>query len=163
MIYWTAFSWEAFATLVTGLAAVFAAYRVGQRQTAIQKNQVSLKEQGNKIALLERRLKVYEAVHTFIIEAIGSLGSIPAEKERDFKAAKLHAQFILSETIDTFLNEVWTKKCELRESKNWLQSNPSQTGPQRAAHSKTCHDTLLWFQSSLKTLDELFSDITPVK
>lgn len=55
-IYWSQFSWEAFATLVAGLAAVVAAYYVGKNQIKIQKRQLRLIENDQKIQLLEKRI-----------------------------------------------------------------------------------------------------------
>lgn len=55
-IYWSQFSWEAFATLVVGLAAVVAAWWVGQNQIKIQRRQLRLIENDLKIQLLEKRI-----------------------------------------------------------------------------------------------------------
>jgi hypothetical protein len=49
------FSWEAFATLVTGLVAVGAAWQVGRNQIEIQKRQIKLTENDLKVQLLEKR------------------------------------------------------------------------------------------------------------
>jgi hypothetical protein len=65
-IDWSSFSWQAFATLATGLAAVFAAWRVGNRQISLlAEQQKYIKEQGDqardiklqelRIALVDRR------------------------------------------------------------------------------------------------------------
>lgn len=67
-INWSSFSWEAFATLTTGLAAVFAAWRVGHRQLALLAEQQKftveqarqardLKFQELRITLLDRRIE----------------------------------------------------------------------------------------------------------
>lgn len=57
MIYWTAFSSEAFATLATGVMAVGAALWVGWRQTGIQRRLVLLDENNLKVQLFDRREK----------------------------------------------------------------------------------------------------------
>lgn len=49
------FSWEAFSTLMTGIAAVCAAAWVGWNQLQLQKRQTQLIEDDLKIQLLERR------------------------------------------------------------------------------------------------------------
>ena len=54
-IDWSEFSWEAFATLVTGIAAVAAAWWVARNQIEIQKRQTKLSENDLKIQLLEKR------------------------------------------------------------------------------------------------------------
>lgn len=63
-INWSAFSWDAFATLATGLAAVFAAWRVGNRQVALlaeQQNFVNQQaEQAREIKLQELRISLID-------------------------------------------------------------------------------------------------------
>ena len=55
MIEWQSFSWEAFATLFTGLAAVAGAVTIGLKQTKIQQSQHLISETTVRIALFERR------------------------------------------------------------------------------------------------------------
>ena len=66
MIYWTAFKWEAFATLMTGFIAVAATWSVGRRQIDILGKQNSdareasnrdfaIREQSFRIDLLNHR------------------------------------------------------------------------------------------------------------
>ena len=61
-IYWAEFSWEAFAALFTGIAAVGGAIYIGKRQTKIAERQTEilnrqtlLAEQELRIQLLEKR------------------------------------------------------------------------------------------------------------
>jgi hypothetical protein len=49
------FSWEAFATILTGFAAVGAAWFVGSNQLEIQRRQTALTENDLKIQLLDKR------------------------------------------------------------------------------------------------------------
>ena len=78
-IYWNQFSWEAFATLATGILAVAAAAWVGYGQLKLQRRQTELLEaaerrsndlfaleqwsriQTNNLALLDRRIKFIES------------------------------------------------------------------------------------------------------
>jgi hypothetical protein len=76
-IHWEEFSWEAFATLATGLAAVVAAFIVGRsqvaisrRQTEILERQVGLDALKLRSELFERRMVVYEATKDFLIAII---------------------------------------------------------------------------------------------
>ena len=68
-IYWTEFSWEAFAALFTGVAAVGGAIYIGKRQTKIAERQtellaqqaasdLKLRQQTLRMELLERRADV---------------------------------------------------------------------------------------------------------
>lgn len=61
-------SWEAFATMITGALAVYAAWRVGLRQVEIQGRQAKIQERLAAIEerklrsdLFDRRIAVYEA------------------------------------------------------------------------------------------------------
>lgn len=90
-------SWEAFATLVTGLAAVAAAAYVGLRQAKIQQRQVEIQEaqtaiQDRQAAILEsqlgvenlrirhdlfdERMRVYEAFRVWLSDILVS-GKVP--------------------------------------------------------------------------------------
>jgi hypothetical protein len=61
-IHWEMFSWEAFATLATGAAAVGAAWWVGRNQMDIQRRQIKLIENDLKIQLLEKRKACVESM-----------------------------------------------------------------------------------------------------
>ena len=81
MIDWTGFTWEAFAALVTGLAAVVAAVIVGLRQAGIQlaqarisskqtdilNKQVQLEELKLRNELFDRRFDIYQKSQAFIV------------------------------------------------------------------------------------------------
>jgi hypothetical protein len=59
-IHWEMFSWEAFATLMTGILAVGAASWVGWNQLQLQKRQTRLIENDLKIQLLDKRIVCVE-------------------------------------------------------------------------------------------------------
>jgi hypothetical protein len=74
-IYWTEFSWEAFAALVTGIAAVGGAIYIGKRQTKIAERQTEilnrqtlLSEQELRIQLLEKRAACVAAMRELVGE-----------------------------------------------------------------------------------------------
>lgn len=67
-IYWAEFTWDAFSTLFTGLAAVAAAYYLGKKQIQISaeqiklsQKQIALSSETLKAELFDRRMEVYEA------------------------------------------------------------------------------------------------------
>ncbi len=78
-VYWDQLSWEAFATLATGFAAVIAATIIGLRQakiaskqaeisgnqTEILKRQVALQEQTFRAELYERRMHIYNSAKSY--------------------------------------------------------------------------------------------------
>lgn len=65
-INWGAFTWEAFATLVTGLAAVGAALVVAYRQAGIVERQVKLQEAELRNAVFDRRMDVYHKIRRYL-------------------------------------------------------------------------------------------------
>lgn len=71
-IVWTAFSWEAFATLVTGLAAVAAAWAVARKQGQIVERQVALQELTFRHEVFEKRAVIYNAIRRYIGEIVYS-------------------------------------------------------------------------------------------
>jgi hypothetical protein len=72
MIHWESFTWEAFATLVTGLAAVIAATVVARRQSRIIERQVILQELAFRSDVFDRRVEVYNAIHRYVGEIVFS-------------------------------------------------------------------------------------------
>lgn len=87
-IYWDAFTWQAFATLVAGGAAVVAAVYVVRKQTAItarqadiQAKQVELQAMQLRAALFDRRIKVYDATFEWL-RVIAAHGYMPGDFER---------------------------------------------------------------------------------
>jgi len=57
LIYWQAFSWEAFASILTGIAAVSGAVYIGHRQ-------MKIKEQELRLSLLEERRNLIKKFRT---------------------------------------------------------------------------------------------------
>lgn len=53
-------SWEAFATLLTGLVAIAAAYLVGLRQAKILERQAEIEAIKVRVELFDRRMKIVE-------------------------------------------------------------------------------------------------------
>lgn len=66
MVDWSSFSWEAFATLATGLAAVIAAVVVAKRQLRIIDRQALLQELELRNALFDRRAQAYNSIRRYI-------------------------------------------------------------------------------------------------
>ena len=86
-IDWFAFTWEAFATLVTGGFAVVAAYLIGRKQMAIlarqadiQAKQVELQSLQLRANLFDRRIKVYDATFEWL-RVIAAQGYMPGDHE----------------------------------------------------------------------------------
>lgn len=93
-IYWDAFTWQAFATLVAGGAAVAGAVYISRRQTAItarqadiQAKQVELQSLQLRANLFDRRIKVYDATFEWL-RVIAAEGYMPGEHGRTTDAAR---------------------------------------------------------------------------
>lgn len=109
----TCISWEAAATLITGLAAVGAAGAVGWRQTEIMNEQAKIqrdqlliedamrKLEGLKIKtdLFDRRMAVYQVANRWLF-AWHLYGEVSTEQELQMLQAKDQAEFL-------FRREVW--------------------------------------------------------
>lgn len=67
-IYWSDFSWEAFAAIFTGSIAVMGAVWVGLKQTKILAQQSFLTETNLRIQLLERRSACIEQMREVVSE-----------------------------------------------------------------------------------------------
>lgn len=93
------FTWEAFATLATGFAAVVAAMIVGLRQTKILDRQVALAETDQRIALFERRFKIYDDANLFMNHMIQFAGFPPKPIEDRFRASALEARLLFKTKV----------------------------------------------------------------
>lgn len=118
-IEWSAFTWEAFATLTTGILAVGGATYVGIRQTRISKRQNEILDRQTRLAeaehradLFERRLQTFEATADFVIHINEFPDSDPKQKVRmNLFAAKLReSQFLFKPHVFQALHEIWERE-----------------------------------------------------
>jgi hypothetical protein len=100
-----AFPWEAAATLLTGFAAVFGAVCIAKKQTKILDQQVSLAELDQRIALFERRFKIYDEAQAFLSHFV-TFAEFPTPPiEKRFRAAALEARFLFQPQVHTDIYE----------------------------------------------------------
>lgn len=100
-------TWEAFATLVAGGAAVAGAVFVGLKQMAILDRQVGLADLAIREATFDRRFKVYEAASEYLMHMSGAASAPPYELERAFKDAKSKARFLFGPSVLRLLDEAY--------------------------------------------------------
>jgi hypothetical protein len=166
-IVWSAFSWEAFATLATGLAAVIAASIIGWRQTGIQTRQTEILEQqalaqslALKVELFDRRYSVYDMVK----EHLGSMlndGRIPNdETTRNFHIAMGEAKLLFSDEVSSGLSEIWKLSCELDEAVSQMTQSYSNSGDNGVENSRRKSELGRKLNSRLQTLPELFAEMS---
>ncbi len=161
-IEWAALSWEAFATLATGLAAVLAAGIIGFRQSQIQDRQVALQEQELKVSLLEERLGVYDAVHNFLSYTLTRGRPADGNFERDFRLAMVKARFLFSDELNIFLKEIWSKHCDLGLHQTLSKRNNTADEEKRIENVHLAASDLKWLVDEFGKLHEHFSEIRPL-
>jgi hypothetical protein len=135
MINWSAFTWDAFATLLTGILAVGAAFFVGRRQVEISNKQNSiLSEQARLSALtyrsdlFEHRFEVYDATSRFLGTIIAHADRPDVEVERRFLIALDRSKFLFAPEVTESLRTIWKEACAFSATKAQMQANYNRTG-----------------------------------
>lgn len=146
MIDWSSFSWEAFATLVTGVSAVVAAGIVGWRQVAISdrqtrilERQVDLDELSFRSALYEKRFAVYQATQNYL-SAVLTHGKKPsAGVESAFLASIDGSKFLFGPVVEGELKEIYRAGHALLAHNTLSEAELKQTGayPEGAPERET--------------------------
>lgn len=113
-IYWSAFTWEAFATLFTGLMAVSAAYQVGihqlaimAKQTDIAGRQVELETLKLRSDLFDRRVLVYESTHRWLADIVRTAATPTGDLRIEYLRAMDKAKFLYRPAVHKRLWELW--------------------------------------------------------
>lgn len=165
MINWSAFSWEAFATLATGILAVGAAIYVGRRQVAISDRQSRILERQTNLdalryrsELFERRFEVYEATARFL----GGIMTHADEPERDvqmrFLAAVDASRFLFAPQVATELREIWKESCAFFATKSIMKANYSRTGSYGDGMPDKEFQQITGLNTRLESLGDIFGD-----
>lgn len=170
-------SWEAFATLLTGVLAVGAAIYVGTKQTQIQTKQVliqnrlaDLEEFKLREALFEARYAVYNASRKWLVATL-KYGRPPyptkdleeAQRELEHKLADEfldaldRSRFLFPPGVRETLFKMWSAGEELTRSDRTLErESTSQEGREKAADK---HDEAFkYLESLLPDFSKLFGD-----
>lgn len=104
-VAWCSFSWEAFATLVTGILAVGAAVWIGQKQIKITNRQVALERLKMRSDLFDRRVEIYGAVRDWFQNFIANGGAENPEMQRRFREAIYMSEFLFRSEVTIRLRE----------------------------------------------------------
>lgn len=161
-IAWCGFSWEAFATLATGLAAVTGAYRLGGRQIKILHRQTTLQESQFKIGIFERRMDIFRAVEQLIFGVVGVGGPASDEIEQDFLIAKQEARFLFSKDISEFLTEIWKNYVQLKVYHDAMKESFEESGQYGKDNVEKKHSALKWISDCSDNLADRFAAINPI-
>ena len=159
LIDWCAFTWEAFATLMTGFLAVGGAFLIGLRQMKIQAKQVELQDLALRSDLFERRYSVYERVREFTILAMSIVENQDRETEQHFLIARGEAKFLFDDAVVSGVDEIWAKKCELDALTGEMNHIYATEGHYGADNPERKLVALNWFDKRLKSLPELFHEM----
>jgi hypothetical protein len=159
LIDWCAFTWEAFATLATGLAAVVAAYLIGRRQVQIQQAQTHLQERSLRFQLLDRRYSVFDRTEALLLEIVRTAKGPSRECERNFLIAKGEARFLFDNSVLIGLQEIWEKSVGYDALCQEMERIYREHGHYGEGNPKRNHDQILWISNRLGTLPELFDSM----
>jgi hypothetical protein len=159
MIYWSEFTWEAFATLATGLAAVVAAYLIGRRQVQIQQAQTHLQERSLRFQLLDRRYSVFDRAEALLLEIERTAKGPSRECERNFLIAKGEARFLFDDSVLTGLQEIWAKSVAYDALCQEMETIYREHGHYGEGNPSRAQEQILWISNRLKTLPKLFESM----
>lgn len=168
------FTWEAFATLITGLAAVAGATFVGLRQINISESQVKIADKQSLILkkqvdldelkfradLFEKRFAVYEATRNILIQALeGSKRPANDDKRQmNFLIAKDQATFLFRPSVGDDLQIIWIKICASQAVRAEMDGNFARDGTYGDGLIEKDLEHSLWHSERLKTLSDIFGD-----
>lgn len=161
-IYWSAFSWEAFATLATGLAAVLGAYRLGGRQIDILSRQTAMQESQIKISIFERRMDVFRAVERLIYETIAACGAVDDEVEKGFFIAQQEARFLFEKDTTVLLKQVWENYLQLKVYSRVMNEEFEQSNHYGQENIDKKYEALRWLAECSDSLAQHFAAINPI-
>lgn len=166
VIDWSAFSWEAFATLATGLAAVAGAIVIGLkqvritgRQTAILNQQAELEKKRLAHDLYDRRYKVFETTALMLHGMLGGIDPVQKKVQNDFLVALVESRFLFEPAVASALDEIWSKFV----SKEYLEKKMQRDHDARGEYSIGDPDKELeintWLDERIRTLPDLFHQL----
>lgn len=146
-IYWCAFDWQSFSTLMTGGLAVLAAFVVGLKQTGIQHRQTKIQEAMLRSDLFDRRYKVFERAEQFIREILQSADDPSPEAQRDFIIAIGESRFLFEPRVKDGLDEIYGKWADFHALKASEQNPKNELIAQK------------WFYERFRSLPDLFDEM----
>lgn len=157
MIYWSTFTWEAFATVATGILAVAAAAWVGRRQadiaarqTDILARQVALDELKLRTDLFDRRMVVYVATERLLARVLTEFDEKEREVERAFVLAMDQAGFLFRPAVKVELRAIYKKFRLYRATQKRLLAGLATADEE--------HEHFTWLSVKADHLSDVFGD-----
>ncbi|SFK71710.1 hypothetical protein [Caulobacter sp. UNC279MFTsu5.1] len=152
------FTWEAFATLFTGLVAVAGAVVIGLRQTQILGRQVALAEMDQRIALFERRFKIYDDANLFLNHMIAFAGFPPKPIEDRFRASALEARLLFPSKVHDDLWAIYKRALQYDVLKKKMAADFARDHQYAADDTDQELIENLWLNETLINLLDVFGD-----
>ena len=160
---WCSFTWEAFATLATGLAAVCAAWWIGRKQTKIQIAQVDVQRMTLRAELFDRRYEVYEFTRIFLnkINTVYQDDIVDLREDwvRNFLSAMQKSKIIFSRAVFDGLDQIWRKAVEFSALKEEMGEIYREEGHYGAGNPERKRIAMTWLFDQLEKLPELFEEL----
>ncbi|HEY1125376.1 MAG TPA: hypothetical protein VGE65_07060 [Sphingobium sp.] len=146
-------------TLVTGVLAVGAAYKVGRSQLELQRRQISIQELTLKHELFDRRYSVYDRTAKFL-SAIVRDGDRPAiEVMNNFVQAIGESRFLFDVGVKNGLREIWEQATSFFALKSKMDANFKSNQDYGEGNPEKDMQFMLWFSDRLTNLPDLFHAI----
>jgi hypothetical protein len=167
LIYWSEFTWEAFATLFAGAGAVIAAFYVAKTQAAIQKElvgiqqvQAGLQSLSLRSELFDRRFQNYSVVRDFLGLVLREGREIQESEIAKFSDAHREARFLFESSVWDGLELAWRDCVEFLEIDHDLNQAMVQDG--QAEQSLQEQRAEYWNRVflRLKSLHELYHSLS---
>lgn len=98
-------TWEAFATFVTGVLAVGAAFWVGRKQQEISRQQIENEKLALRLSLFEQRYELYD-VTTRYMRATRFKNGVPPSLEAEFAAKSRKGLLLFPKTTGSLILEI---------------------------------------------------------
>ena len=163
---WCGFTWEAFATLSTGLAAVSAAVYIGRKQSEIQNKLVEVQqvEAGLQVNALkaknfDRRFQNYTIVRDFLIEVLRSSGEPERQSIDKFLDAHRETRFLFEPEVYNGLQVIWNDCMELFGIDDEINQLMVSDGHAGVDLPRRKHDQYTRVSASYRSLHEVYHQL----
>lgn len=118
-------SWEAFATLFTGIAAVAGAVVIGWRQQRIIQGQAEIERLTLNASLFDRRLKIVDSFNK-LRQSLKWRASDPSEALAEFAKASEVAVFLFPMTTADLISEIWGVATKLVSARTGMDEEANE-------------------------------------
>ena len=158
-IDWASFTWEAFATLVTGLAAVVAAAIIGWRQSSIMAQQVDIQKQALRSDLFDRRMAHFMLVQGIIRKVRDNPNTFDIQTIHQFRDAIDEAKFLFPRNVSETLEQIYKRMGDLNAIVAEIRSETIANGHAGVELPQQKLDAGKALSADLKMLPDTYADM----